>query len=134
MKTRASLIVGVLLVFAFIGTAEAQQRPTQIDSTTAPTTTTHYHHDTNPALTRLRFPATAARYQLFISLMLDMARKAAGHNGVTPGDSNKAILAIRECAMNVEADGFVTQSESNYCLRVIRATYPKPNRQNLPHR
>ncbi len=124
MRVRVALLAAALLTASV--SATAQQRPQPINPSDASSSSATGHHHN---LTPLRFPATAARYEQYITFMLDTIRKLVGKGGVTQGDVNKFVLAVKDCASNAEADGVVTEWESRHCGEVMKANvpHPKPN-------
>ena len=82
------------------------------------TTTPHVRHHYPP----LVFPATAARYDVYASFMVDLIRKQAGHGPITQGDVNKAVLAMKDCTSKIEAKGYVTQADATACNQVLSRT------------
>ena len=119
MKVRVALLVAALSTASV--SATAQQRPQPINPSDSSAATTHHHN-----LTPLRFPATAARYEQYVTFMMDTIRKLVGKGGVTQGDVNKFVLAVKDCASNAEADGVVTEWESRRCGDVMKANAPHP--------
>ena len=124
MKVQVALLVAALSTASV--SATAQQRPQPINPSDSSASASGHHHN----LTPLRFPATAARYDQYIAFMLDTIRKLVGKGGVTQGDVNKFVLAVKDCASNVEADGVVTEWESRRCGDVMKANAPHPKPQH----
>jgi len=119
---KRGLLIAALLV-GIAAQANAQQRPQPINPTPAPDgTATTGGGGTNHHYPPLKFPATAARYEIYVHFLLDTIRKAAGHRGITQGDVNKAVLTLKDCTSKIEADGYVTQGENQYCMGVFSST------------
>ena len=123
MKKRGILSAAFAALLIGVATqANAQQRPQPVPTPqpapTDGTTTAAGRHHYPP----LRFPATAARYEIYVHFLLDTIRKAAGHRGITQGDVNKAVLTLKDCTSKIEADGYVTQNENQYCMNVFSST------------
>jgi hypothetical protein len=120
MMKYLGLLAAVALSVSMVGTAAAQQMPQPLP--TNGTGGTHHvtvHQDISP----LRFPATAARYEVFVSFMLDGIRKMSTSRGVvTQGDINKMVLQLKECAARVEANGTVTSAENASCIGILRTS------------
>jgi hypothetical protein len=112
---RFLLVAGLLLTVE----AHAQQAmPQPLPQTGGTTTTTHVRHHYPP----LVFPATAARYDVYASFMVDLIRKQAGHGPITQGDVNKAVLVMKDCTSKIEAKGYVTQADATACNQVLSQT------------
>jgi hypothetical protein len=116
MKRAAVLLMAVVMGVAV--SASAQQRPAPLPVPIPSNTgTASGHHGRLPVL---RYPVSAAQYDQYSQFYIGLLRKAVGRQGITQGDVDKAILAIKDCAGRIEADGVVTRSESQYCRRVLR--------------
>ncbi len=116
---RLGLLLGVLILGAFVVLAQdasAQQRPTPV-----PATTHGSSIKPDRPLPPLHFPTTAATYEAYVQFYLKMLREAGVRYHVDSGDTNKAILLLRDCASRVEADGYVTRNEARACHRQTMA-------------
>jgi len=97
--------------------ASAQQRPQPINTTQTDGTTTA--GTTQQTLPPIHFPAPAATYERYVKFFIDMLHKPNKLH-LTPGDTDKVILAFRDCAMHAEGDGYVTAAEYNYCRNIYQ--------------
>jgi hypothetical protein len=132
LKPRALLVLG--LVFGLVGTAAAQQQgqpqpqpqqqkpqevaPGQVQATANQRALANARAKHYP---RLKFPVRASQYHQLVERTLRMMRSVAGIGPITQGDVDKVILGYRECVAGIEADGVVTDKESNYCNRVAKS-------------
>jgi hypothetical protein len=112
MKTLPTLALGaVVSAMLLVVPAAAQQQQQQ--------STIQSHSATpNPTVNGRvipRFPMTSAQYEHNVGKLLDVLHKAKPTGPITSGDLNKAILIVRDCASNAEADGVVTQKEAQFC-------------------
>ncbi len=109
---RVVLLVALMLMVVGIPTANAQQQQVQpIPEVPKP----------DHPLPLLRFPAPAATYDLYVQYWLQLIRTAGQRYHVGPGETDKVVLLVKDCAMRVEADGYVTQGEARDC-RVMAMT------------
>lgn len=103
----ASLVATTLMIG---GSASAQQRPSPL-----PTGNGNSALKPENKLPPLRFPTTAATYEQYVQYWLKLVRTATTKYRVSQGDANKVVLHLKDCASRVEADGYVTRAEANYC-------------------
>jgi len=113
MKIRNALIAVFVLVAV---SANAQQRPEPIDNTDANAQNQHKI----PIIKH--FPCTAAEYDKFIKWEMGMLQTTAARFPEMHAEFNKVVLRVRDCTSMVEADGYVTQSEFQFCDRRLEET------------
>jgi hypothetical protein len=102
-----------LVMFAAVD-ASAQQRPQPLPTNTGNTSTTGGDPLHKP-LPPLHYPAPASTYQAYVNFYAALLRQAGTKFNVAPGDIDKAMLLLKDCAARVQADGYVTLAEARYC-------------------
>lgn len=81
---------------------------------------THQHVDPLPRPTHKlpplqHFPVRAADYEQYVQYYLVVLRSLPGRYHMNPGDLDPVILNLKECSSKIEADGYVTRREMDYC-------------------
>lgn len=72
-------------------------------------------------LGKLKFPMPAAQYDKIAQWVYTIIRQAPSRFHATQADADAVLLVAKECATQVEADGWVTKQESKYCERITSA-------------
>ncbi|HEY1954220.1 MAG TPA: hypothetical protein VGH28_01370 [Polyangiaceae bacterium] len=116
MKIRNAVVSG-LVVVALAVSANAQQRPEPL-----PTEGDGSAQNQSKAPIINHFPCTSAEYDKFMKWQMGLLQQTASHFPQGPGEFNKVVLRMRECASKIELDGYVTQGEYEYCDRRLEET------------
>ena len=82
-------------------------------------------------LPKLRhFPIPASDYEQYVQWYLQVLRTMPARYHVQQGEVDSVILLLKDCSSKVEADGYVTRREMDYCnnqmfakIREIAAPY-----------
>ena len=66
-----------------------------------------------------RFPIPAAQYDQYVQYYLVVIRQLPARFHVAQSDADSIVLLVKDCASKVEADGYVTRSEMDYCHNIM---------------
>ena len=113
---RLVALLGVTALVVTVNAVNAQNRPQPMPLPSGTATST-----AQPDWSKVRFPLSAMQYDKLLAPLLDTVRTSPSKLHASQGDADLLVLTIKDCAMRVEADGWVSKQEAKYCDRIISA-------------